>query len=135
MKYVILFEKMVIVVGKFIGTFYLNVPINFLSNKLLYCLLFFSLGLIIFRTLLWIYCLLQLGMAMGWGGAEGWDLRPCPASRMDFLAPSPPCPAWRKNFLPHSCPLRPHEDSRSPTLPRKTLFFINFLYNYYHFFK
>ena len=33
----------------------------------------------------------NLGMAMGRGGAEGWDLRPRPA--WIFLAPSPPRPA------------------------------------------
>ena len=34
---------------------------------------------------------LQVGMAMGRGGVEGWDLRPRPA--WIFLAPSPPRPA------------------------------------------
>ena len=76
-----------------------------------------------------------VGMAMGRGGAEGWDLRP--RSAWIFLAPSPPRPAPYdgRNFLPHPCLLRPHEDPRSPTLPHKTLFLINFPYNYYHFFK
>ena len=32
-----------------------------------------------------------VGMAMGRGGAKGWDLRPRPA--WIFLAPSPPRPA------------------------------------------
>ena len=32
----------------------------------------------------------RLGMTMGRGGAEGWDLRPHPA--WIILAPSPPCP-------------------------------------------
>ena len=50
-----------------------------------------------------------VGTAMGQGGAEGWDLRPRP--------------------------LRPREDPRSPALHRKTLFLVNFPYNYYHFFK
>ena len=69
-------------------------------------------------------------MAMGRSGAEGWDLRPRPA--WIFLAPSPPRPAPHdgENFLPHPRPLRPREDPRSPALHRKTLFFVNFPYNY-----
>ena len=62
------------------------------------------------------WLLAGLGMAMGRGGAEGWDLRPRPA--WIFLAPSPPLKA-----------------PRSPTLHRKPLFLVNFPYNYYHFFK
>ena len=49
-------------------------------------------------------------MAMGRGGAEGWDLRPGPT--WTFLAPSSPRPAPHdgENFLPHPRPLRPYED-------------------------
>ena len=49
-----------------------------------------------------------LGMAMGRGGAKGWDLRPRPA--WIFLAPSPPRPHDGENFLPYPRPLRPRED-------------------------
>ena len=72
-------------------------------------------------------------MAMGRGRAEGWDLHPRPA--WIFLTPSRPAPHVRENFLPHTRPLRPREDPRSPTLHLKTLFFVNFPYNYYNFFK
>ena len=72
----------------------------------------------------------QVRMAMGRGEAEEWDLRPGPT--WTFLAPSS---HDGENFLPHPRPLRPHEDPRSPAPPRKTLFLINFPYNYYHFFK
>ena len=73
---------------------------------------------------------LGLGMAMGWGGAEGWGLRPCPA--WIFLAPSSPrlAPHDGENFLPPPHPLRP---PRSPAPTRKTLFLVNFPYNYYIF--
>ena len=56
-----------------------------------------------------------LGMAMGRGGAEGWDLR----SRFAwiFLAPSPPRPAWRGKFLAPSPPLKA---PRRPAKPRPT---------------
>ena len=52
----------------------------------------------------------QVRMAMGRGGAEGWDLRPGPT--WTFLAPSSPRPAPHdgENFLPHPRPLRPYED-------------------------
>ena len=82
-----------------------------------------------------------LGMAMGQGGAEGWDRA---GPKDGIFTPIPhgfflhhPCPALHdgENFLPHPRPLRPHKDLRSPALPRKTLFLINFPYNYYHFFK
>ena len=77
----------------------------------------------------------RIGMAMGRSRVEGWDLRPRLA--WIFLAPSPPRPAPHdeENFLPYPRPLRPREDSRSPALHRKTLFLVNFPYNYYHFFK
>ena len=60
-------------------------------------------------------------LGMQWGGAGPMD---------GIFAPAP-----HGFFLPHPYPLRPHEDPRSPALPRKTLFLINFPYNYYHFFK
>ena len=78
---------------------------------------------------------LGIGMAMGRGGAEGWDLRPRPAWIFLTSSLSRPAPHDGENFLPHLRPLRPHEDPRNPALPRKTLFLINFPYNYYHFFK
>ena len=73
------------------------------------------------------------GMAMERSGAEGWDLRPRPHGF--FLPQSRPAPHDGENFLPYPHPLRPREDPRSPTLYRKTLFLVNFPYNYYHFFK
>ena len=55
-------------------------------------------------------------MTMGWGGAEGWDLRPRPA--WFCLTPSSSRPHDRKNFLTSSLPL---ETPRSPVLSSKTL--------------
>ena len=46
-------------------------------------------------------------MAMGRGGAEGWDLRPRPA--WIFLAPTHLAPYDRENFLSHPRTLRPLE--------------------------
>ena len=84
---------------------------------------------------MYLYICVCVGMAMGRDGAEGWDLRSRPA--WIFLAPSPPRPAPHdgENFLPHPRLLRPREDPRSPALHRKTLFLVNFPYNYYHFCK
>ena len=76
---------------------------------------------------------LQLGMAMGRGGPKDGIFAPAPHG---FFLPHPrPASHDGENFLPHPRPLRPHEDPWSPALPRKTLFLINFPYNYYHFFK
>ena len=52
-------------------------------------------------------------MAMGRSGAEGWDLRPCPA--WIFLAPSSPRAAWRGKVLAPSPPLKA---LRRPAKPR-----------------
>ena len=83
-------------------------------------------------TIRYLHChkAIRDGNGAGQGGAEGWDLRPRPA--WIFLAPSLPRPAWQVKFLTPSPPLKA---PRSPALPRKTLFLINFPYNYYHFFK
>ena len=70
-----------------------------------------------------------------WGGAGPKDGIFAPAPHGFFLPHPRPAPHDGENFLPHPRPLRPHEDPRSPALPRKTLFLINFPYNYYHFFK
>ena len=58
----------------------------------------------------------RIGMAMGRGGAEGWDLRPGPT--WTFLAPSSPRPARRGKFLTPSPPLKA---LRRPVKPRPTL--------------
>ena len=65
----------------------------------------------------------QIGMAMGQGGAEGWDL--CPRPAWFCLATSPPCPAphYGKNFLISSPPLGPHE---APPYPVKLYFLLIF---------
>ena len=62
-----------------------------------------------------------LGMAMGRGGAGLKD---------GIFVPTP-----HGFFLSHPHPLRSREDLRNPALHRKTLFLVNFPYNYYHFFK
>ena len=82
-----------------------------------------------------VYSLVGVGMAMGRGGAGPKDGIFAPAPH-GFLLPHPrSAPHDGENFLPHPRPLRPHEDPQRPALPRKTLFLINFPYNYYHFFK
>ena len=62
-----------------------------------------------------LFCPLAIGMAMGRGGAEGWDLRPRPV--WIFLAPSPPRPAWRGKYFAPSPPL---QAPRRPAKPRPT---------------
>ena len=57
----------------------------------------------------------ELGMAIGRGGAEGWDLRPRLA--WIFLTPSPPRPAWWGKFLAPSPPLKA---LRRPAKPHPT---------------
>ena len=59
----------------------------------------------------------------GNGAERGQRMGSSSPSRMDFSCPIPAPPR----------PLRPREDPRSPALHRKTLFLVNFPYNYYHF--
>ena len=70
-----------------------------------------------------------------WGGAGPKDGIFVPALHEFFLPHPRPALHDGENFLPHPRPLRPREDPRSPALHHKTLFLVNFLYNYYHFFK
>ena len=73
------------------------------------------------------------GNGVGWAGPKDKFFALAPHG---FFLPHPrPAPHDGENFLPHPRPLRPREDPRSPTLHRKTLFLVNFPYNYYHFFK
>ena len=53
-------------------------------------------------------------MAMGWGRAGGWDLRPRPAWLLPFPIPAPPRGAGHTT-LPHPRPLGPHGDPPRPT--------------------
>ena len=58
---------------------------------------------------------------MGWGGSEGWGLRPHPHG---FVLPHPrPTLHDKQNFLAPSPPLWAQQ---SLALPRKTLFLVNF---------
>ena len=70
-----------------------------------------------------------------WGGAGSKDGIFVPAPHGFFLPHPRSALHDGENFLPHLRPLRPREDPRSPALRRKTLFLVNFPYNYYHFFK
>ena len=53
-------------------------------------------------------------MAMGRGGAGGWDLRPRPTWLLPFPIPAPPWDAGHTT-LPHPRPLGPREDLPYPT--------------------
>ena len=96
----------------------------FSKNKNLYYLLCFGFNK--FDTLV---------QGWQWGRAGPKDGIFVPAPHGFFLSHPRPAPHDGENFLPHPRPLRPHEDPRSPALHRKTLFLVNFPYNYYHFFK
>ena len=84
---------------------------------------------------LWLV-ILRYSIRDGNGAGRGRRMGSSPPPRMDFSCPHPrPAPYDGENFLPHPRPLRPREDPRSPALHCKTLFLVNFPYNYYHFFK
>ena len=55
-----------------------------------------------------------VGMAMGRGGAGGWDLRPRPAWLLPFPILAPPRGAGHTT-LPHPRPLGPRGDPPRPT--------------------
>ena len=84
---------------------------------------------------MYLYVCVCVGMAMGRGGAGPKDGIFVSAPHGFFLPHPRPAPHDGENFLPHPRPLRPREDPRSPALHRKTLFLVNFPYNYYHFCK
>ena len=75
-----------------------------------------------------------LGMVMGQGGVEGWDLRPAPAPH-GFVFPHPhPTPRDGKNFI---ASFSPPEAPQSSAPPRKTQnsSFCWFAQSYYYFFN
>ena len=68
----------------------------------------------------------HIGMAMRWGGVEGWGIRPRLAWFCLVLSHPRPVLHDGECFLTPSPPLRA---PRSPAPPCKTLLFVNFPYN------